>query len=46
MPVKAVGKKIIEKKTEKVVGTAKSKKDAAISASIRNRAIAKKRGKK
>jgi len=46
MPVKAVGKKIIEVKTGKVVGRSKSKKDAAISASIRNRVIARKRGKK
>jgi len=43
MPVKAVGKKIIEKHTGKVVATAKSKRKAAISAAIRNRAIAKKK---
>lgn len=39
MPVKAQGKKIVEKSTGRVVGTASSKKNAAISASIRNRAI-------
>lgn len=44
MPVKAVGKKIVEVSTGKVVGTAKSKRDAHISASIRNKAIKAKGG--
>lgn len=45
MPVKPVGRKIVEVRTGKVKGTASSKKNAKISASIRNRAIKKKRGK-
>jgi len=45
MPVKRSGKNIVEKSTGKVVGRASSKKNAAISVSIRNRAINKK-GKK
>ncbi len=43
MPVKAVGKKIVEKRTGKVVGHASSKRNAGISASIRNKAIKRKR---
>lgn len=38
MPVKAIGKKVVEVKTGKVVAKAKSKKDAKISARIRNMA--------
>lgn len=38
MPVKAKGKKIVETKTGKVVGTAKSKADAQRSANARNAA--------
>lgn len=45
MPVKRQGKNIIEKSTGKVVGRASSKKNAAISASIRNEAIKGKKGK-
>ncbi len=45
-PVKAVGKKIVNVRTGKVEGTASSHKNAEISASIRNRAHAKKKGRK
>ncbi|MGR3302375.1 MAG: hypothetical protein ACUZ8I_07700 [Candidatus Scalindua sp.] len=44
MPVKAVGKKIVEISTGKVVGTATSERNAHISASIRNKAIKAKGG--
>lgn len=46
MPVRTSGKKIIEKSSGRVVGTASSKKNAKISASIRNQAHRKKHGKK
>lgn len=39
MPVERKGKNIVEKRTGKVVGRASSKRNAAISVSIRNRAI-------
>ena len=42
MPVTTRGKKIVEKATGKVVGNASSKRNAKISASIRNRAIKRK----
>ncbi len=45
MPVKRVGKKIVEKSTGKVKGVASSKRNAAISVSIRNRAIKRKHKK-
>lgn len=44
MPVKAVGKKIVEISTGKVVGTATSERNAHISAKIRNKAIKTKGG--
>ncbi len=43
MPVKRVGKKIIEVRTGKVKGVASSKRNAGISVSIRNRAIKRKK---
>lgn len=43
MPVKRVGKKIVEVRTGRVKAVASSKRNAAISVSIRNRAIRKKR---
>lgn len=45
MPVKAVGRKIVEVRTGKVKGTAKSRAKAAASVRIRNAAHAKKRGR-
>lgn len=45
MPVKAVGKTIVEKATGKVVGHSKSKKKAKAAAKIRNWAHAAKLGK-
>lgn len=42
MPVKVVGRKIIEISTGKVKGVAKSHRKAVISAAIRNRAIKQK----
>jgi hypothetical protein len=45
MPVTTKGKKIIEKKTGKVVGTATSAKNAKVSASIRNQAHRRKHKK-
>jgi hypothetical protein len=46
MPVTTSGNKIIEKATGKVVGTAKSPKDAKASARLRNMAYGKKLGRK
>jgi hypothetical protein len=46
MPVKAVGRRIIEVRTGKVVGTAKTPAKAKASARIRNQAHREKRGKK
>lgn len=46
MPVKAVGKKIIEVATDKVKGVAKSAANAKASARIRNMAHAGKKLKK
>ena len=46
MPVKAVGKKIVEVRTGKVKGTVRSKAKASASARIRNAAIARKHGSK
>lgn len=43
MPVKRAGKKIVESSTGKVKGIASSKRNAAISVSIRNRAIRRKK---
>lgn len=45
MPVVAKGKNIIEKSTGKVVARGKSKKSAAISAWIRNKATKEKENK-
>ena len=42
MPVHAEGKEIVENATGRVVGHASSKRNAHISASIRNRAIKRK----
>lgn len=46
MPVKTIGKKIIEKKTGKVVATASSISNAKKSARVRNMAYAGKKLKK
>jgi hypothetical protein len=45
-PVKAVGKRIIEVRTGKVVGTAKSPSKAKASARIRNQAHREKKARK
>jgi len=46
MPVKAVGKKIVEAKSGKTVGSSTSKKKAKDAARIRNMAHAAKQGDK
>jgi hypothetical protein len=46
MPVKTRGRKIVERRSGKVVGTAKSPAKARASAAIRNRAYHQKHGKK
>lgn len=45
MPVRVEGNKIIEISTNRVVGVAKTHKDAQASARIRNAAHAQKKGK-